>query len=97
MVQYMQGKKFSTEAQNVLDEGKKIWKKYFETDFNHEIRDKYKLNRADVGWYQIRFAIKAYNELGENIPISFEAFENAYNELTEKLKPQVYSYGFLKA
>ena len=28
---------------------------------------------------------------------SFEAFENAYNELTEKLKPQVYSYGFLKA
>lgn len=97
MVQYMQDKTFSKEAQNVLDEGKKIWKKYFETDFNHEIRDKYKLNRADVGWYQIRFAIKAYNELGENIPISFEAFENAYNELTEKLKPQVYSYGFLKA
>ena len=97
MVQYMQDKTFSKEAQNVLDEGKKIWKKYFETDFNHEIRDKYKLNRADVGWYQIRFAIKSYNELGENIPISFEDFENAYNELTEKLKPQVYSYGFLKA
>lgn len=97
MVQYMQGKNFSKEAQKVLDEGKKIWQKYFVTDFNHEIRDKYKLNRADVGWYQIRFAIKAYNELGENIPISFEAFESAYNELTEKLKPQVYSYGFLKA
>ena len=97
MVQYMQDKTFSKEAQNVLDEGMKIWQKYFETDFNHEIRDNYKLNRADVGWYQIRFAIKAYNELGENIPISFEAFDNAYNELTEKLRPQVYSYGFLKA
>ena len=97
MVQYMQGKDFSPEARAVLDEGRKIWQKYFETEFSHEIRDKYKLNRSDVGWYQIRFAIKAYNELGENIPISFEAFENAYNELTEKLRPQVYSYGSLKA
>ena len=97
MVQYMQDKTFSKEAQKVLEEGKNIWKKYFETDFNHEIRDKYKLNRADVGWYQIRFAIKDYNELGETIPISFDSFEKAYNELTEKLRPQVYSYGFLKA
>lgn len=96
MVQYMQGKTFSKEAQTVLDEGKKIWKKYFETDFNHKIRDKYKLNRADVGWYQIRFAIKDYNTLGENIPISFDDFEKAYNELSEKIRPQVYSYGFLK-
>ncbi len=96
MVQYMQGKTFSKEAQTVLDEGKKIWKKYFETDFNHKIRDKYKLNRADVGWYQIRFAIKDYNTLGENIPISFDDFEKAYDELSEKLRPQVYSYGFLK-
>lgn len=96
MVQYMQGKTFSKEAQTVLDEGKKIWKKYFETNFNHKIRDKYKLNRADVGWYQIRFAIKDYNTLGENIPISFDDFEKAYDELTEKLRPQVYSYGFLK-
>lgn len=96
MVQYMQGKTFSKEAQTVLDEGKKIWKKYFETDFNHKIRDKYKLNRADVGWYQIRFAIKDYNTLGENIPISFDDFEKAYLELTEKLRPQVYEYGFLK-
>ena len=96
MVQYMQGKTFSIEAQNVLDEGKIIWKKYFETDFNYAIRDKYKLNRADVGWYQIRFAIKEFNESGENIPISFDSFEKAYNELTEKMRPQVYSYGFLK-
>ena len=112
MVQYMQARRhseqpsvilsdseesFSPEAQKVLEEGKKIWQKYFETEFNHEIRDKFKLNRADVGWYQIRQAIKAYNEQGENIPISFDSFESAYNELTEKLRPQVYEYGFLKA
>lgn len=96
MVQYMQGKTFSAEAKAVLDEGRKIWQKYFETDFNHQIRDTYKLNRTDVGWYQIRMALKAWNESGENIPVSFEAFENAYRALTEKLQPLVYEYGFLK-
>lgn len=97
MVQYMHGKTFSKEAQRVLDEGKKIWQKYFEIDLNHAIRDELKLNRADVGWYQIRQAIKRYNENGENVPIKFDDFEKAYDELSEKLRPQVYSYGFLKA
>lgn len=96
MVQYMADKKFSVEANAVLEEGKKIWKKYFETDFNHSIRDEFKLNRADVGWYQIRQAFKRYNEDGENVPVKFDEFEKAYFELTDKLKPQVYSYGFLK-
>ncbi len=96
MVQYMQGKKFSKEAKAVLEQGKYIWQKYFELDFNHAIRDEFKLNRADVGWYQIRQAIKRYNENGENIPVKFDDFEKAYLELTEKLRPQVYEYGFLK-
>ncbi len=96
MVQYMADKIFSAEAQNVLEQGKVIWQKYFEIDINHSIREEFKLNRADVGWYQIRQAIKKYNELGENLPVSFENFESAYLELTEKLRPQVYIYGFLK-
>ncbi|MCR5080922.1 MAG: hypothetical protein K6B17_06235 [Treponema sp.] len=97
MVQYMQNKTFSAEALNVLEEGKKIWRKYFELDLNHAIRDELKLNRADVGWYQIRQAIKRYNENGENVPVKFDDFEKAYDELSEKLHPQVYEYGFLKA
>lgn len=96
MVQYMAGKTFFAESQNVLEQGRLIWKKYFEIDINHSIREELKLNRADVGWYQIRQAIKRYNENGENIPVRFDDFENAYAILTEKLRPKVYEYGFLK-
>ncbi len=96
MVRYMEGKVFSAEAQAVLDEGKKIWQAYFKQSFNHRIRDEFKLNRADVGWYQIRMALKAQNETGNAIPVNFEPFETAYKTLTEKLRPQVYTYGFLK-
>ena len=96
MVRYMEGKVFSAEAQAVLDEGKKIWHAYFKQSFNHKIRDEFKLNRADVGWYQIRMALKAQNESGNTIPVNFEPFETAYKTLSEKLRPQVYQYGFLK-
>ena len=96
MVQYMQGKAFSAEAQAVLDEGRKIWAAYFKQSFNHKIREELKLNRSDVGWYQIRQALKAQNESGNSVPVSFTAFESAYKVLSEKLRPLVYSYGFLK-
>lgn len=97
MVQYMSTKKFSKEACDVLEQGKAIWKKYFETQFDHSIRDELKLNRPDVGWYQIRQAIKRYNERGENIPIKTEPFEKAYAALSEKLRPKIYDFGFLKS
>lgn len=96
MVRYIEGKVFSAEAQAVLDEGKKIWQAYFKQSFNHKIRDEFKLNRADVGWYQIRMALKAQNETGNTISVNFEPFETAYKTLSEKLRPQVYTYGFLK-
>ena len=63
---------------------------------NHKIRDEFKLNRADVGWYQIRMALKAQNESGNTISVNFEPFGTAYKTLSEKLRPQVYQYGFLK-
>jgi hypothetical protein len=31
------------------------------------------------------------------VPVSFKAFEEAYKTLTEKLQPQAYEPGFLKA
>ena len=96
MVRYMEGKTFSTEAQAVLDEGRKIWQAYFKQSFNHKIRDEFKLNRADVGWYQIRMALKAQNETGSTVPVNFAPFEKAYKVLSEKLRPQVYTFGFLK-
>lgn len=96
MVQYMSNKKFSDEAKAVLAEGKKLWQAYFAYTDTRTVRDELKLNRADVGWYQIRKAIESRNSSGDFAPVSFDPFKAAYAELTDKLQPQVYELGFLK-
>lgn len=96
MVKYLADKKLSDEAKLVLEEGKKLWRAYFAHSDTRTVRDELKLNRVDVGWYQIRNALKARNESGGFPPVSFKAFEEAYKALTEKLRPQVYELGFLK-
>jgi len=60
------------------------------------VRETYKLNRADVGWYQIRNALAERNKNGDTAPINFSVFETAYAALTEKLRPMVFSLGFLR-
>lgn len=87
---------FSFEARAVLEEGKKLWRAYFSATDERTVRDKYKLNRSDAGWYQIRGALKARSESGDFPPVSFSAFETAYRTLTEKLRPLVYKYSFLR-
>lgn len=96
MVQYLKGKKLSSEAKKVLAEGKKLWIAYFKQRDNYSVKETFKLNRADVGWYQIRNALKARNIDGEGIPTSFDKFERSYKDLSEKLRPMVYDLGFLK-
>lgn len=96
MVNYLAGKKLSTEAQAVLAEGKKLWQAYFAQTDVRTVRDELKLNRADVGWYQIRKALQARNSSGDFAPVSFKLFEEAYKVLTEKSQPMVYELGFLK-
>lgn len=96
MAEYLIDKKLSDEAISVLNEGRKLWKIYFKYTDNHSIRSELKLNRADVGWYQIRNAIKARNSSEDFIPASFSDFERAYKELSDKLIPLVYELGFLK-
>ena len=97
LVKYMKGKTYSKEALAVLKAGKALWQAYFSTSFPHPIREKFKLARADVGYYQIRQALKALSETGEYAPpANFASLENSYAVLTEKLIPQVYELGFLK-
>jgi hypothetical protein len=96
MLNYMAGKEFSAEAHAVLEEGKKLWKAYFEHMDSRTIRDELKLNRPDVGWYQIRKALQERNKGSDFPPVSFSDFEKAYKGLTEKLAPKVYELGFLK-
>jgi hypothetical protein len=101
MVQYLdtlrqaQGER-STEAQAVLDAGRTLWSAFFAYNDVRSVKDELKLNRPDVGWYQIRNALKKRNESGDTVPVDFSSFETAYKALSEKLQPQVFELGFLR-
>jgi hypothetical protein len=86
----------SPEARAVLDAGRTLWQAYFAHTDVRTVRDEFKLNRPDVGWYQIRNALKKRNESGDTAPVDFTPFETAYKTLSEKLQPQVFELGFLK-
>lgn len=96
MVRYIANKKLSAEATAVLDAGRQLWRAYFEHTDPRSIRDQFKLNRPDVGWYQIRNALAERNKSGDTLPVNFAPFETAYEVLTNKLQPQVFSLGFLR-
>ena len=96
MVQYLADKTLSAEATAVLDAGRTLWKAYFAHTDVRTVRDQYKLNRPDVGWYQIRNALAERNKSGDTAPVNFTPFESAYQTLTNKLRPQVFSLGFLR-
>ena len=95
MVRYLVDKILSPEAQAVLDAGRTLWRAYFAETPPFIVRDELKLNRPDVGWYQIRNALKRRNETGDSVPVDFSVFESAYRDLGVKLRPAVYEYGFL--
>jgi hypothetical protein len=84
------------QAQAVLDAGRTLWQAYFAHTDVRTVRDELKLNRSDVGWYQIRNALKARNSSGDTAPVDFTPFEIAYKKLSDKLRPQVYELGFLR-
>ncbi|MCL2873159.1 MAG: hypothetical protein FWF41_09390 [Betaproteobacteria bacterium] len=92
MVKYLAKLKLSDEARAVMAEGLKLWKLYHATQFEKKIRDELKLNRPDVGWYQIRKALEASSD---NIAVNFDPFKEAYDALSQKLRPLVFEYGFL--
>ncbi len=101
MVQYLAEQTahapLSPEAVAVLDEGRRLWQAYFAISDTHSTRDALKLNRPDVGWYQIRKALEARNAEAHGLPTSFTAFKTAYETLGDKLRPMVFELGFMKA
>jgi hypothetical protein len=96
MVNYLSDKSLSPESQSVLNAGRALWQAYFTKTDIYAIRDELKLNRPDVGWYQIRNALKRRNDDADNVPVDFTAFETAYKTLSEKLRPLVFELGFLR-
>ena len=97
MARYLADKTLSPEAQAVLDAGRVLWQDYFSEIPPHPVREEFKLNRPDVGWYQIRNALKKRNAAGTAHVSDFTPFETSYKSLTDKLVPQVYELGFLKS
>ncbi len=93
MVCYLKNKQISKEAIAVLDAGRELWKAYFSQTDDYKTQEELKLNRPDVGWYQIRNALKKRIET----PVDFADFETAYKILSDKLQPQVFELGFLRA
>ncbi|MDD3598333.1 MAG: hypothetical protein PHE23_18135, partial [Sulfuricurvum sp.] len=96
MVEYLSDKTLSPEAAAVMDEGRKLWQSYFSMIDVRTVRDELKLNRSDVGWYQVRKALEARNKEGQGIPSDFTAFKSVYEALGDKLRPMVYELGFLR-
>jgi hypothetical protein len=96
MTNYLAKKKLSPEAKAVLNAGKVLWSAYFskKDKLKTSVKDEYKLNRLDIGWYQIRNALKSLNDTPN--AVSFDDFDVAYKNLTVKLQPQVYKLGFLR-
>ncbi len=84
--------KLSAEAKEVMDEGRKLFQHYHQQKFGRTIIDEFKLGRPDVGWWQIRRALKANHN---NVVTDFEPLERAYAALTEKLNPLIFGFGFL--
>lgn len=97
MTRFMEPLHFSDEAKIVLEEGKKLWRLYFSIEDEYLVRERLKLNRPDVGWYQIRKALQARNESDNTKPADFSSLKNAYEVLTDKLRPEVFNKGFLKS
>lgn len=96
MVQYLTDRIQSAEATAVLDTGRLLWQAYFAHTDVRTVRDEFKLNRADVSWYQVRKALEARNASGDTLPVDFLPFENAYKTLSDKLRPMVFELGFLR-
>lgn len=95
MSQHLAGKTLSAEADAVLKEGRILWSAYFDHIDSHTVRAEWRLERPDVGWYQVRNVLKLRNALGDYKPVSFDAFNQAHDALGAKIRPDVYTHGFL--
>lgn len=81
----------SPEAQSVLDKASDIVRNTFKYRelFNQE-HPEYQIMNWDCGWYQIKALAKEYAKS------DYEEFVKLFKELENKMRPMVYTLGFLK-
>jgi hypothetical protein len=85
-------RELSPEARAVLDAGRAVWSAYFCEKDARSVREQFRLNRADVGWYQIRNALKARDTLDAS---GMPALVAAHGALGDKLRPPIFDYDML--
>lgn len=88
---YLGNKTLSQDATIVLNDGKQLYKYFYKEICNTRWLD-YKIQNWDVGLWQIKQALKQANIGAEEI----ENLKAAHKKLSDKLLPQLYSYGFLQ-
>ena len=81
----------SPEAQDVLDKASDIVRNTFKYRelFNQE-HPEYQIMNWDCGWYQIKALAKEYTKS------DYKEFVKLYKKLADKMRPMVYTLGFLK-
>ncbi len=81
----------SPEAQDVLDKASDIVRNTFKYRelFNQE-HPEYQIMNWDCGWYQIKALAKEYAKS------DYKEFVKLYKKLADKMRPMVYTLGFLK-
>ncbi|NFO14268.1 hypothetical protein FDB34_08675 [Clostridium botulinum] len=87
----LENTQLSTESQVVLDKARDlVYKSFKYREVFNEDNPEYFINSWDAGWYQIKGLLNEYmkEELIE--------FNNLYKELENKMRPNIYEFGFLK-
>jgi len=90
VAEYLHDKSFSPEASELWNAGKDYYKVFFEK-YIFLNTPKWKIHSWDAGWYQVRNALAEAN-LGI---VEYEVVKQAHKKLAEKIRPQIYEYGFL--
>lgn len=90
LAKWLKGRALSPEARAVMNAGANLFRAFYAHLRETPWMD-WKIETWDVGFYQIRGALKAAG-LAET---ELAALKTAHDKLREKLLPHVYDYGFL--
>jgi len=80
----------SQEAKAVLTTAEELYRLFYKL-YSRLDSERWKLGAWNPGWYQVRMSLKEEPEAAT----AFEAFKRAFGVLQAKLRPQVYSLGFM--
>ena len=100
--EWLAARDFSTEARAVLDAARAVYREFY-ANITHTPWMDWKIETWDVGYYQVRNAMKGLGErvfsradaADGDIRHPAENLREAHNALRAKLLPQIYSLGFL--